>query len=293
MVRESSGKGIIDAVMVHALLRSAGRLRVLWTGEQIHMMRKIIALLCIFSFLFANNIYLLNNLMTQSPNDSMINDKITNADEVAQALDDSDEMTDDLMTPVDSVYSIETGDVLEIVILGEEELSRTLMVMHNGTISFPLIGEVKVAGLTTEQAGDLLVEKLKKYFTHPVVSVILKSPTLPSVSVFGEVMRSGAVDYQRGLRVTDYIALAGGPTNKANLKKVKIVRFVDGKPTAETINVDDILRKGRTGKNYELKSGDWLYISKKFTINWSVVLSTLSLAVAILNLYFTIERTSN
>jgi len=47
-------------------------------------------------------------------------------------------------------------------LLGEEELSRTLMVMHNGTISYPLIGEIKVAGLTTEETAVLLIEKLKK-----------------------------------------------------------------------------------------------------------------------------------
>ena len=251
--------------------------------NDIKQLKKAFVLFLLFLFVFAQVPKIPNN-----PS-SIREDSFQFASELSSSAEQSIPVTSDSM----DVYLIETGDVLEIVILGEEELSRTMMVMHNGTISFPLIGEVRVAGLTTEQAGDVLVQRLKKYFTHPVVSVILKSPTLPSVSVFGEVARSGAVDYQRGLRITDYIALAGGPTNKANLKKVKIVRFVDGKPTAETVNVDDILRKGRTGKNYELKSGDWLYVSKKFTINWSVVLSTLSLAVAILNLYFTIDRTSN
>lgn len=190
----------------------------------------------------------------------------------------------------EEVYHIEPGDVLEILILGEEELSRTVMVMHNGTISFPLIGEIKLAGLTTEEAGNLLAEKLKTYFTHPVVSVILKSPTLPHVSVFGEVLRPGAVEYQRGLRLTDYIALAGGPTPDANLRKVKVVRFIEGKPISLTVNVDEILKKGLSDKNFELKSGDWVYISKKFKINWGIVLNTLALTVSILNLYITLER---
>jgi len=195
-------------------------------------------------------------------------------------------------TFVDEVYKIERGDLLEIVILGEEELSRTLMVMHNGTISFPLIGEIKVAGLTTEQAVELLVEKLKKYFTHPVVSIILKSPTLPYVSVFGEVLRQGAVEYQRGLRVTDYIALAGGPGSKANLGKVKVVRFQQGIPVAATINVNEILNKGLMENNFELKSGDWIQVSKKFTINWIAVLQFATLTLTALNLYITIDRLS-
>ncbi len=187
-------------------------------------------------------------------------------------------------------YKIESGDVLEIVILGEEELTRTLMVMHNGTISFPLIGEVKVVGLTTEEIARLLGEKLKTYFTHPVISVILKSPTLPHISVFGEVTRPGSVEYQRGLRVTDYIALAGGPTSRANLKKVKVVRFEDQKAVALTVNVDDMLKKGAQDRNFELKSGDWIYIHKRFNIEWGIVINTLALAVSVLNLYITIQR---
>lgn len=193
----------------------------------------------------------------------------------------------------EETYHVEAGDVLEIVILGEEELSRTLMVMNNGTISFPLIGEVKVAGLTTDQAALVLSQRLKKYFTHPVVSIILKSPTLPYVSVFGEVLRQGTVDYQRGLRVTDYIALAGGPTQRANLGKVKVAKFNSGRGTGMTIyqvNVDRILKTGKTEHNYELKAGDWIYIPKRFSINWGVVVQTLTLAIAIVNLYVTVDR---
>jgi len=164
------------------------------------------------------------------------------------------------------------------------------MVMHNGTVSFPLIGEAKIAGLTTEQAAELLAERLKKYFTQPVVSIIFKSPTLPYVSVFGEVLRQGAVEYQRGLRVTDYIALAGGPTTKANLSKVKVVKFQGGVPLATTINVDDIMNKGIIEQNFELKSGDWIHIDKKFSINWGTVLQFATLTLTALNLYITIDR---
>ena len=187
-------------------------------------------------------------------------------------------------------YYIEPGDLLEIVVLGEEELSRTLMVMHNGMISFPLVGEVRVIGLTTEEATELLEAKLKKYFIHPVVSIVLKSPTLPYVSVFGEVLRPGAVEYQRGLRVTDYIALAGGPTPAANLGKVNVVRFLMGSPIVETVDMSEILEKGLIEGNYALKSGDWVFVSKKFVVNWGLVVQTLTFVVAALNLYITVQN---
>ena len=148
-------------------------------------MKKLFVLLLLFSFISAQFTIPLGNVVdpetqtsersndsmtgdsvAKDTNDSMTNDSVT-GDSIAN--DTNDSMTNDSMT----IYLIESGDLLEIVILGEEELSRTLMVMHNGTISFPLIGEVKVAGLTTEQAVELLVEKLKKYFTQPVISIIL------------------------------------------------------------------------------------------------------------------------
>lgn len=188
------------------------------------------------------------------------------------------------------VYVIEAGDVLEIVVLGEEELTRTMMVMHNGTISFPLVGEIKVAGLSTEQAAAYLAQRLRVYYTHPVVSIVLQSPTTPHVSVFGQVSRQGAVEYQRGLRLTDYIALAGGPTGRANLGKVRVVRFVNEKPVVSEVNLDEILVQGRTAKNVELKSGDWVYVPERFTINWTTILSTLTLAIAALNLYITYTK---
>lgn len=187
-------------------------------------------------------------------------------------------------------YLIEAGDVLEVVILGEEELNRTLMVMHNGSISFPMIGDVKVTGLTTDEAAAFIAEKLKKYFTHPVVSVILKSPTLPHVSVFGEVLKPGAIEYQRGLRISDYIALAGGYTQLAFLKKVKVVRFQGRKPVVSTVNLDAILKQGMNDQNYELKSGDWIYVSRRFSVNWATVLQLATLAVTLVNLYIITQK---
>lgn len=227
-------------------------------------MRRLVALVLVCSLLFGANLDLVNVLLAQA---------------VAQES-----------------YKIEPGDVLEIVILGEEELSRTLMVMHNGAISFPLVGEVKVAGLSTDDAASLLAGELNDYFTHPVVSIILKSPTLPYVSVFGEVLRQGAIEYQRGLRVSDYIALAGGPTPHAGLGSVRIARLNPqrtGVMTMETIDLDRILKQGVTNQNYELKSGDWVYVPKKFTVNWGIVLSTLTLAATLLNLYITYDRLSD
>ncbi len=187
-------------------------------------------------------------------------------------------------------YKIEPGDVLEIIVFGEEELSREVIVMRNGNISFPLIGEFKISGYTLKEAEEVIKEKLKSYFTHPVVSIIVKSPTSPSVSVFGEVLRPGAIPYQRGLKLTDYIALAGGPTPDANLKKVKVVKFASEKPVSLTLNVDKIIKKGIIEENIELKSGDLIYVPKKFKINWGIFLNTLSLAVSVLNLYITLER---
>ncbi len=187
-------------------------------------------------------------------------------------------------------YRIEPGDVLEIVILGEEELSRDLLVMHNGNITFPLIGDIKVAGLTTSEVTDTLTDKLKKYFVQPLVSVILKGPTISAIAVYGEVLRPGTVEYQRGLRLSDYVALAGGPTDRANLKKVKVVRNTAEGVKVYTVNLGAILKKGIEKDNFELKAGDWVYIGRRFTINWTNVLQFATLTLSAINLYIAITK---
>ncbi len=198
---------------------------------------------------------------------------------------------DFIQSPIDTTpYRIEPGDVLEIVILGEEELSRDLLVMHNGNITFPLIGDIKVAGMTTEEVAREIANGLKRYFVQPVVSVIIKGPAISAVSVYGEVLKPGVVNYQRGLRVSDYIALAGGPTDRANLKKVKVVHNEGGRPVVRIVNIDAVLKKGKSEGNLELKAGDLIYIGKRFYINWGTVLQFATLALTAVNLYITIER---
>ncbi len=189
-----------------------------------------------------------------------------------------------------STYRIEPGDVLEVVILGQEELSRDLLVMHNGNITFPLIGDISVAGLTTNEIADTIASLLKKYFVQPLVSVILKGPSVSTVAVYGEVIKPGTVQYQRGLRISDYVALAGGPTDRANLKKVKVVRNTESGVKVYTINLGNILKKGIEKENFELKAGDWIYIGKKFMVNWGTVLQFATLTLTAVNLYVTIER---
>jgi polysaccharide export outer membrane protein len=196
-----------------------------------------------------------------------------------------------LLGTIDStVYRIESGDVLEVVVLGQEELSRDLLVMHNGNITFPLIGDIKVAGLTTNEVADTIASLLRKYFVQPLVSVILKGPSISTVAIYGEVVRPGTVEYQRGLRISDYVALAGGPTERANLRKVKVVRNTGSGVKVYNVNLDAILKKGIEKGNFELKAGDWVYVGRRFMINWGTVLQFATLTLSAINLYVTIER---
>ncbi len=266
-------------------------------------MKRTVVLCLIFSFVLAQSPIIQsqpgdNDLVVQKePNLSHLalsNGVQTSSSEQWDDPNDKEDMEDPkaLCDNNDSnePYLIESGDVLEIIVLGEEELTRTVVVMHNGNIALPLIGEVKVIDLTAEQAEKLIAQELTEYYTHPIVSVILKSSTEPTVSVFGEILKPGAIPFQRGLRITDYIALAGGPTGKANLGKVRVIRFVKGEPTLEQINVDAIMHHGITDQNYELKSGDWMYLDKKFTVNWSTILQLATLTLTALNVYLTIQR---
>jgi len=187
-------------------------------------------------------------------------------------------------------YKIKPNDVLQIFVYGEEQLSRETVVLPNGNISYPLIGELHIEGLTTEEAAALISRKLSYYFSNPIVSVIYKKYINPKVSVLGCVRNPGLLDFQRGMRLTDYVALAGWTTRDADIRKCTVVR--QGKTGYEIIkvNLEDILKRGKVEENIELEGWDVVYIPQKSAVKWSDVFYFVTAVVSVVSLYLNITR---
>jgi polysaccharide export outer membrane protein len=122
-------------------------------------------------------------------------------------------------------YLIGTGDKLEIAVIGHEDLDRVLEVRGDGTIGFPLIGDVPVAGKGLSQIGREMTQSLgKDYIINPQVSVNIKEYGSQWVTVIGEVNKPGRQLLKQKTRLLDLLAEAGGFTAYANRKQIEILR---------------------------------------------------------------------
>lgn len=121
-------------------------------------------------------------------------------------------------------YRIAAEDILNITVFDEPELSvEETRVSSNGTVALPLIGDVRVAGLSTAQVAAKVEQLLADgYLKQPKVSVSIHE--YRQVFLNGEVKKPGGYSYQEGLTVQKAVVLAGGFTERASPSKITLVR---------------------------------------------------------------------
>lgn len=125
--------------------------------------------------------------------------------------------------PPAAAFVLSPGDKIKVATYGEETLTGDFEVSPAGTIAFPLIGEVKAAGLQTEELSKTLEAKLGEgYLLEPKVSVQVAS--FRPVYVLGEVNKPGEYPYTQGLTIRGAVAKADGFTYRANEKRVFLKR---------------------------------------------------------------------
>lgn len=125
-----------------------------------------------------------------------------------------------------STYTINPGDELEIYVWGEERLQRVLRVLPDGTLAFPLAGQLSVQGLLPHQVERLVSDKLRDQYRGevPNVTVSVRNPAGLQFSVMGRVRSPGSFTSGRYINLLDALSLAGGPAEFANLDNVQIIR---------------------------------------------------------------------
>ena len=126
----------------------------------------------------------------------------------------------------DGDYRLGPADQLRVTVFGHDDLSNQYTVASNGTISFPLIGDVDAAGLTVTEFQRLTEQRLSEgYLKSPRVTAEIM--TFRPFYILGEVTRSGEYPYTNRLTVLNAIATAGGFSHRANRKVIAIKGFND------------------------------------------------------------------
>jgi protein involved in polysaccharide export with SLBB domain len=151
------------------------------------------------------------------------------------------------------------GDVFEVRVFQEPELSGVFQVGPQGDVMFPLCKRVVVGGLTANDAAEKIRTCLSDGFLRdPQVSVLVKEYNSKKVFVFGEVQKPGTFSYQDGMSVVQAVTLAGGFTKTAARNSTSVTRQVNGTEAKIKLNVQDIA----LGKapNFTLEPGDIVYV---------------------------------
>jgi polysaccharide biosynthesis/export protein VpsN len=119
-------------------------------------------------------------------------------------------------------YQLSAGDKVRIAVFGEPDLSVSERVSDRGTISYPLLGELKAAGLSASDLERLITSRLKgPYLVDPKVTVSVDE--YREFFVMGQVNRPGSYPYAPGLTVRKAISIAGGFTERASRGKIFVV----------------------------------------------------------------------
>jgi len=159
-------------------------------------------------------------------------------------------------------YLLQPGDLLEISVFREPEMDRTLRINTTGTITFPLIGTIKVSNCSIAQAEETLVNSLTKYLKNPQVSILIKEYANNTVYVLGQVKRPSSLQIppEKNLTVLEAITSAGGFTELANTSKVKVLRMENGKQKSIEVDISQITKQGKKSLDINLMSGDVIFV---------------------------------
>jgi len=164
----------------------------------------------------------------------------------------------------DSDYRMGTGDVLRITVYGQPDLATEARVSESGSITFPLIGDVKLAGKTPAQGEQEIAQRLSKggYVLKPFVALNVVQYRGQQVSVLGRVNRPGKYALEKASRVSDVLALAGGIVADG-ADTVTLVRTRDGKAEYRAIDVVALFRPGGEALNERVEDGDTINVSRQ------------------------------
>lgn len=154
-------------------------------------------------------------------------------------------------TPSVSSYRINAGDQVEIYVWGEERLQRDLSVLPDGTIAFPLVGQLRVAGMLPQEVERLVSDRLRNQYRGevPFVTVSVKAPAGMRYSILGRVRAPGVFPMTRYVNVLEALSQAGGPDEFANVDNIVIVRQTGDKTASHRVRLGSLLRGGASDRD--------------------------------------------
>jgi polysaccharide export outer membrane protein len=160
----------------------------------------------------------------------------------------------------DSDYHVGPGDLVRISVFGSPELALDARVSESGNITYPLIGQVPVAGLSAGQIEQALAQRLVsgQFLRSPQVSALVIEYQSQKISVLGQVTKPGQYPLTASTHVMDLLAQAGGPVQPVAADEATLVRKDGTKVPVDLTR----LFQGDPSQNFTVAGGDTIFVPK-------------------------------
>jgi polysaccharide export outer membrane protein len=161
--------------------------------------------------------------------------------------------------PTSGEYRLGAGDRIRIEVYKDPELSGEMQIRPDGKITLAFVGDITASGKTPLELDDAVTNALKEYVNNPQVTVVVVQATAATAYVLGEVARPGSVPVNGDMNVLQVLSLAGGVTEWAKTKNIRILR-PGPNGTTERIPVNYADAMDGKGKPVYLRPGDTLVV---------------------------------
>jgi protein involved in polysaccharide export with SLBB domain len=166
-------------------------------------------------------------------------------------------------TPPTSDVTLGAGDTFEVSVYDEKELSGKYQVADDGTINFPLVGSLKVAGKAPTAIAREIQDALrdKQILRNPSVSLFVSEYASRRVNVVGAVQKPGSITWMFGMSIVQAVSMAGGLTPLAAANDTIVTRQQGDKPQRFKVQVGRIA-EGRE-RDFMLMNGDIVFVPER------------------------------
>ena len=160
----------------------------------------------------------------------------------------------------DPDYAIGAGDVLNIAVWKEPDVSGTVPVRPDGKVTLPLLGDVQAAGTTPTKLAATITVRLRQYLTDPRVTVVVTAANSRRVYLLGEIVHPGAIQLSPNMTLLQAVSASGGFSPFANIKKMYVLRTDNGKQIKVPVNYKAAISGRAPDDNIALKPGDTIVV---------------------------------
>lgn len=159
-----------------------------------------------------------------------------------------------------SEFVLGPGDEIEVNVYRNPDLTSKYLIPPDGLISFPLLGEIKAAGIGITELRKTIVAGLSNFLVEPYVSIGVVNIRSQKVYVLGEVEKPGVFQINSPIDIIEAVSMAGGLTVNAKASSLLLIRGDLENPYLKTVNLKKTLTEGDLSENMPLTGGDIIYV---------------------------------